>query len=110
MLQNLILAKAIDLIPDPIIAVDEQGRIVFTNEAHKNLTGWHLSEIKGQNYRLVYEILSDFNGEYNSIMFGECYEDYINDINNFIEDEEFKVKVINCFNWYFNEWIDNDNN
>ncbi len=61
MLQNLILAKAIDLIPDPIIAVDEQGRIVFTNEAHKNLTGWHLSEIKGQNYRLVYEILSDVN-------------------------------------------------
>ena len=56
------------------------------------------------------DINSNFNGEYDSIMFGECYEDYINDINNFIEDEEFKVKVINCFNWYFNEWIDNDNN
>ena len=54
------------------------------------------------------EILSDFNGEYDSIMFGECYKYYIEDINNFIEDEEFKVEVINCFNWYFNEWIDND--
>ena len=44
------------------------------------------------------DINSNFNGEYDSIMFGECYEDYINDINNFIKDEEFKVKVINCFN------------
>ena len=51
------------------------------------------------------EILSDFNGEYEGIMFRECYEDYINDINNFIEDEEFKKEVINCFNWYFDEWI-----
>ena len=51
------------------------------------------------------DINSNFNGEYDSIMFGECYEDYINDINNFIKDEEFKVKVINCFNWYFDEWI-----
>ena len=51
------------------------------------------------------DINSNFNGEYDSIMFGECYEDYINDINNFIEDEEFKKEVINCFNWYFDEWI-----
>jgi hypothetical protein len=51
------------------------------------------------------EILSDFNGEYDSLMFRECYEDYIDDINNFIEDEEFKKEVINCFNWYFDEWI-----
>ena len=56
------------------------------------------------------DINSNFNGEYEGIMFRECYEDYINDINNFIEDEEFKVKVINCFNWYFSEWIDDDNN
>ena len=51
------------------------------------------------------DINSNFNGEYDSIMFGECYEDYINDINNFIKDEEFKKEVINCFNWYFDEWI-----
>ena len=51
------------------------------------------------------DINSNFNGEYDSIMFGDCYEDYINDINNFIEDEEFKKEVINCFNWYFDEWI-----
>jgi hypothetical protein len=54
------------------------------------------------------EILSDFSGEYDSLMFRECYEDYIDDINNFIEDEEFKIEVINCFNWYFSEWIDDD--
>ena len=51
------------------------------------------------------DINSNFNGEYEGIMFRECYEDYINDINNFIEDEEFKKEVINCFNWYFDEWI-----
>ncbi len=61
MLENLILAQAIDLIPDPIIAIDDQSRIVFTNEAHTQLTGWKLAEIKGQNGRLIYEILSDVN-------------------------------------------------
>ena len=55
------------------------------------------------------EINSDFNGEYEGIMFRECYEDYINYIN-VIKDEEFKKEVINCFNWYFSEWIDDDNN
>ena len=53
------------------------------------------------------DINSNFNGEYEGIMFRECYEDYINDINNFIEDEEFKIEVINCFNWYFSEWCEN---
>ena len=51
------------------------------------------------------EINSDFNGEYDSIMFGDCYEDYINYLNECIKDEEFKKEVINCFNWYFDEWI-----
>jgi hypothetical protein len=54
-------------------------------------------------------INSEFDGEYESIMFRECYEDYINYIN-VIKDEEFKKEVINCFNWYFSEWIDDDNN
>jgi hypothetical protein len=51
------------------------------------------------------EINSDFSGEYDSIMFGDCYEDYINYLNECIKDEEFKKEVINCFNWYFDEWI-----
>jgi hypothetical protein len=53
------------------------------------------------------EINSNFSGEYDSIMFGDCYEDYINYIN-VIEDKEFKEEVINCFNWYFSEWINED--
>jgi len=52
------------------------------------------------------EINSDFSGEYDSLMFRECYEDYINWLNEYIEDKEFKEEVINCFNWYFNEWIE----
>ena len=55
------------------------------------------------------DINSNFSGEYESIMFRECYEDYMNNLNYCIKDEEFKVKVINCFNWYFSEWIDDDN-
>jgi hypothetical protein len=51
------------------------------------------------------EINSDFSGEYDSIMFGDCLEDYINYLNECIKDEEFKKEVINCFNWYFDEWI-----
>jgi hypothetical protein len=51
------------------------------------------------------EINSDFSGEYESIMFGDCLEDYINYLNEYIKDEEFKKEVINCFNWYFDEWI-----
>jgi hypothetical protein len=51
------------------------------------------------------EINSDFSGEYESIMFGDCLEDYINYLNECIKDEEFKKEVINCFNWYFDEWI-----
>jgi hypothetical protein len=55
------------------------------------------------------DINSNFRGEYDSIMFGDCYEDYMMYLNECIKDEEFKVKVINCFNWYFSEWIDEDN-
>jgi hypothetical protein len=51
------------------------------------------------------EINSDFSGEYDSIMFGDCLEDYINYLNECIKDEEFKKEVIDCFNWYFDEWI-----
>ena len=51
------------------------------------------------------EINSNFSGEYDSLMFRECYEDYINWLNEYIKDEEFKEEVINCFNWYFSEWI-----
>jgi hypothetical protein len=54
------------------------------------------------------DINSNFNGEYDSIMFGECYEDYINWLNEYIKDKEFKEEVINCFNWYFSEWINED--
>jgi hypothetical protein len=50
------------------------------------------------------DILSDFNGEYDSIMFGECYKDYLNDFNN-IKDKELRKEVIDCFNWSFEEWI-----
>ena len=56
MLENLILAQTTDLIHDPVIASDEQGRIVFTNLAHKKLTGWSLDELKGRNKKLVYDI------------------------------------------------------
>lgn len=56
MLENLILAQAVNLIHDPIIASDEQGRIVFTNSAHTKLTNWSLSELKGRNKKLVYDI------------------------------------------------------
>jgi accessory colonization factor AcfC len=52
------------------------------------------------------DINSDFGGEYDSLMFRECYEDYINWLNEYIEDKEFKEEVINCFNWYFSEWIE----
>ena len=52
------------------------------------------------------EINSNFSGEYDSLMFRECYEDYINWLNEYIKDEEFKEEVINCFNWYFSEWIE----
>jgi PAS domain S-box-containing protein len=56
MLENLILAQTADIIHDPVIASDEQGRIVFTNAAHGRLTGWHFDEIKGRNRKLIYEI------------------------------------------------------
>ncbi len=56
MLENLILAQTADLIHDPVIASDEQGRIVFANGAHQKLTGWTEEELKGRNYKLVYEI------------------------------------------------------
>jgi hypothetical protein len=52
------------------------------------------------------DINSNFSGEYDSLMFRECYEDYINWLNEYIKDEEFKEEVINCFNWYFSEWIE----
>jgi hypothetical protein len=51
------------------------------------------------------DINSNFSCEYDSLMFRECYEDYINWLNEYIKDEEFKEEVINCFNWYFSEWI-----
>jgi PAS domain S-box-containing protein len=56
MLENLILAQAADLMHDPVVASDEQGRIVFTNIAHNRLTGWSLDEIKGCNRKLLYEL------------------------------------------------------
>ncbi|MDX1917575.1 MAG: ATP-binding protein [Candidatus Caenarcaniphilales bacterium] len=56
MLENLILAQTIELISDPVIASDELGRVVFTNHAHAKLTGWEQEEIKGRNYKLLYDI------------------------------------------------------
>lgn len=56
MLENLILAQIADLIHDPVIAADEHGRVVFTNEAHRTLTGWTKDDLKGRSRKLLYDI------------------------------------------------------
>jgi hypothetical protein len=52
-------------------------------------------------------VLSDFDGEYDSVMFGECYKDYLDVFENNIENEELRKEVIDCLNWNFEEWIKN---
>jgi PAS domain S-box-containing protein len=39
---------AFDLLPDAVIAADEQGRIAFVNQAAARLLGWAADELKGR--------------------------------------------------------------
>ncbi len=56
MLETLILLQTADLIHDPVIASDQQGRVVFTNKAHSILSAWPSDEAKGLNYQLLCDI------------------------------------------------------
>ena len=54
------------------------------------------------------EIVSNFNGEYESISFGEVEEDYLNIIESKIEDKEFLKYVERYWINYFSERFNRD--
>jgi PAS domain S-box-containing protein len=72
MFENLILAQAADLITNPIVASDDYGRIIYTNKAHEKLSGWAQSEIKGRNFKLVYDLLSATHSDKSRISYEEA--------------------------------------
>jgi len=55
-------ALILDSLADGVIAVDEQGRIMFLNRAAEQLTGWSREDILGRTYDKVLEANGDGDG------------------------------------------------
>src|SRR5215469_5901007 len=45
--------EAFDLLPDAVIAADEEGRITFVNAAGSRLLGWPAGELEGQPLTVI---------------------------------------------------------
>jgi len=54
MLETLILSQTANLIFDPVIASDDQDKIIFVNLAYSNLTGWREEEVLRKDKSLFY--------------------------------------------------------
>lgn len=48
----------LDSVADAVIAVDEAGRVRYVNPIAEELTGWPLSEARGESYQRVFRIMN----------------------------------------------------
>ena len=56
MLDSLILNKAAQIIDTPILAADDQDRVIFVNRAFLEFTDWSEEEVQGKDFRLFCNI------------------------------------------------------